>query len=63
MASQISDDVLAHLGERYYQADQASYWGSGSGLIDRGRDSDRNWVAASNSSTPRLAAGCARCLN
>ncbi|MGA0940590.1 MAG: sensor histidine kinase, partial [Burkholderiaceae bacterium] len=29
---QISDEVLAHLGERYYQADQASYWGSGLGL-------------------------------
>ena len=28
----IRDDVLAHLGERYYQADQASYWGSGLGL-------------------------------
>ena len=29
---QISDEVLAHLGERFYQADQASYWGSGLGL-------------------------------
>ncbi len=28
----VSDEVLRHLGERYYQADQASYWGSGLGL-------------------------------
>ncbi len=28
----VSDQVLPHLGERFYQADQTSYWSSGLGL-------------------------------